>query len=456
MMIHLELLRTKIRPRRASRPASARPRGLVCRAAAAAGARHAPDALQHVEIIESEIRRLDEVVQGFLKFTRPEDLRLQPVRVAALFDEILPVVEPEAQKHNVRVDVDCAASACRASTATPAMLRQAFLNLAINACQAMPNGGSLRLTCAAASRDRVEVASRTPASASRPSTSGRSLISTSRRRIMGRGIGLSMVYRIVQLHDGEVEVQSTPAAARRSVSSCPGPTNANDRRRCTTTHRRGGGSTPESPCAAGAAGVSRCCRCAGRRQPDRVRESAGEDRGRRPAAGGAGAAAAGDGSRRRTAGGGAAAGYAAGDRAPRARASRCPSSRRRRRRDRPRAAAARNEQPPPAVVAQPDQRLPRRRPSRLANCVRHCRPPTPPRSARCATCSHAPSRDLSHVDYRKPEHGWPLAVRPGQAVHRAGGSGDQGPQLRLRDHAGRQGGRAGGRTARPVGSALAP
>ncbi len=38
-------------------------------------------ALEHVEIIESEIRRLDEVVQGFLKFTRPEDLRLQPVQV---------------------------------------------------------------------------------------------------------------------------------------------------------------------------------------------------------------------------------------------------------------------------------------------------------------------------------------------------------------------------------------
>ena len=43
-------------------------------------------------MIESEIRRLDEVVQGFLKFTRPEDLRLQPVRVSALFEEILPIV----------------------------------------------------------------------------------------------------------------------------------------------------------------------------------------------------------------------------------------------------------------------------------------------------------------------------------------------------------------------------
>src|SRR5688500_8389875 len=102
MMIHLELLRTKIRS------------GALVAAGGVglAGPGHgAADegVLQHVQIIESEIRRLDEVVQGFLKFTRPEDLRLQPVRLSTMFDEILPIVQPEAQTHNVRVVVDCPA-----------------------------------------------------------------------------------------------------------------------------------------------------------------------------------------------------------------------------------------------------------------------------------------------------------------------------------------------------------
>jgi signal transduction histidine kinase len=199
MMIHLELLRTKLR-----RPVPV---------AAGAGVTLAerpenPDTMQHVEIIENEIRRLDEVVQGFLKFTRPEDLKLQPLQVKDIFDEILPLLAPEAEQNNVRVDVQTPPD-------TPwingdaALLRQAFLNLAINACQAMPNGGTLRLSCAATSGSRVEV---------RFEDTGVGIPAEHLSKIFdlyfttkdhGTGIGLSMVYRIIQLHDGEVEVEST-------------------------------------------------------------------------------------------------------------------------------------------------------------------------------------------------------------------------------------------------------
>src|SRR5262249_38835010 len=101
-------------------------------------------ALEHVAIIESEVRRLDEVVQGFLKFTRPEDLRLQPVGLSALLEEVIPLVRPEAESRHVEVDVHCPDS-LPAVNGDAAMLRQALLNLAINACQAMPNGGTLRI-----------------------------------------------------------------------------------------------------------------------------------------------------------------------------------------------------------------------------------------------------------------------------------------------------------------------
>jgi len=90
------------------------------------------------------------------------------------------------------------------------MLRQAFLNLAINACQAMPSGGSLRLVCALSKRNRIEI---------RFEDSGVGIPPENLQKIFdlyfttkhhGTGIGLSMVYRIIQMHDGEVEVQSTP------------------------------------------------------------------------------------------------------------------------------------------------------------------------------------------------------------------------------------------------------
>jgi signal transduction histidine kinase len=212
MMIHLELLRTKI-GRRA--PASA-PVGLVVgadgRSAVAPAAQNTSvvaEELQHVAIIEKEIRRLDEVVQGFLKFTRPEDLRLQPVHISHVFDEILPVLAPEAQKNGIRIIQDCSGSV-PAVNGDAAMLRQAFLNLAMNACQAMPSGGTLRLNCGSGSKRRVEVRIEDSGVGIPPEHLSKIFDLYFTTKDHGTGVGLSMVYRIVQLHDGEIEVQSTP------------------------------------------------------------------------------------------------------------------------------------------------------------------------------------------------------------------------------------------------------
>jgi signal transduction histidine kinase len=217
MMIHLELLRTKIRGTLATAMQQHEPvaaaGGMLGLGPGRASPLPAPvqGALEHVSIIESEIRRLDEVVQGFLKFTRPEDLRLQPVKLHALFGEILPVIETEAAKHGVRVTIEAPPSVS-AVNGDAAMLRQVFLNLAINACQAMAksNGGSLRVIAAQASRGRVEIRVEDTGVGIAPEHLSRifDLYFTTKER--GTGIGLSMVYRIIQMHDGEIEVQSTP------------------------------------------------------------------------------------------------------------------------------------------------------------------------------------------------------------------------------------------------------
>ena len=213
MMIHLELLRTKLRNAAAwattGQPAPVAAGGGLGLAAGPELSPAARGALEHVEIIEGEVRRLDGVVQGFLKFTRPEDLRLQPVRLAELFDGIMTVVEPEAKKSDIRVILECPASLPPVN-GDAGMLRQAFLNLAINACQAMPNGGTLRITCSPASRHRVEVRVQDTGVGIKPEHLSRifDLYFTTKDR--GTGIGLSMVYRTIQLHDGDIEVESTP------------------------------------------------------------------------------------------------------------------------------------------------------------------------------------------------------------------------------------------------------
>ena len=218
MMIHLELLRQQFAPVvRLAHGSAVPPRAGHARSDAIDGRALATTAatdvegeraIQHVDVIATEIRRLDQVVQGFLKFSRPEDLKLQPVHLATLFDEVMPIVRPEADRAHVELVVSC--DGAPDVNGDPVMLRQAFLNLALNACQAMPDGGTLHVTCASARGQRALVSISDTGVGIAPEHLSRifDLYYTTKEK--GSGIGLSMVYRTVQMHDGEIEVQSIP------------------------------------------------------------------------------------------------------------------------------------------------------------------------------------------------------------------------------------------------------
>lgn len=182
MTIHLELLKQKL----------------------AAGA---PDASTHADVIGDAIVRLDRVVQGFLKFTRPEEVRLEPVALGPLVDGVFDEVRPEAEQAGVALQ--------RALPLEPlvvsgdaALLRQAFVNLAQNAVQAMPHGGRLTIT-GAGELDKVVVRVTDTGAGIPPEHLARifDLYFTTKPR--GTGIGLSLVYRtICLLHQGSVDVES--------------------------------------------------------------------------------------------------------------------------------------------------------------------------------------------------------------------------------------------------------
>jgi signal transduction histidine kinase len=207
MTIHLELVKRKLSMRQ---PVAAGA-GVPSNPGPGPGQTAPPsvDIDKHLNTIGQEIRRLDEVVVGFLKFARPDELMLQPVSLAELVSDVATTVAPEADRFKVTMKVDCPQDLPRIN-ADPGMLRQALLNLALNACQAMPDGGSLRMSCRAAPRKRVEIEVEDTGMGIPPENLNKifDLYFTTKEK--GSGIGLSMVYRIVQLHDGDVEVQSTP------------------------------------------------------------------------------------------------------------------------------------------------------------------------------------------------------------------------------------------------------
>lgn len=166
------------------------------------------DASTHVEVIGQEIRRLDERIQGFLKFVRPDEVNFGPVAIAPLLGSVIDAVQPEAQRAGVSITRGCTDGVLEVQ-GDAAQLRDVFLNLAQNAIQAMPKGGRLTLSCAALPNRRVSVRVEDTGVGIAPENLTKifELYFTTKER--GTGVGLSMVYRTVQIHNGEIDVEST-------------------------------------------------------------------------------------------------------------------------------------------------------------------------------------------------------------------------------------------------------
>jgi signal transduction histidine kinase len=208
MTIHLELLKTKLARQSAAAAATSdvEPR--------------TSDVSRHVDIIGKEIQRLDQVLNGFLRFARPDELKLQATHLAHIVSDVVTTIAPEAERLRVAVRHECPAD-LPPINADQAMLRQALLNLALNAVQAMPDGGALRIGCRRGGRSRVEIDVEDTGVGIPPENLQKIFDLYFTTKESGSGIGLSMVYRIVQLHDGEVEVQSTPGSGTRFRLSFP-------------------------------------------------------------------------------------------------------------------------------------------------------------------------------------------------------------------------------------------
>jgi signal transduction histidine kinase len=174
----------------------------------------------HVDVIAREIRRLDDVVQGFLKFARPEELTLRPVSPATMADEVLKTLAVEANLTGVTLETVIAADVPDIE-ADAGIMRQALLNLAKNAVQAMPNGGTLKITCGATRDGRVEIRIADTGVGIPPENLARIFDLYFTTKETGTGIGLSLVYRTVQLHSGDIDVESTPGVGTTFIIKMP-------------------------------------------------------------------------------------------------------------------------------------------------------------------------------------------------------------------------------------------
>lgn len=167
---------------------------------------HAP-ATRHLEVIDSEIHRLDRVVQTLVDFSRPVELQLREQDLRKIIGDVLSLATDELTTRNVKLESRIPTSPVLANVDAD-LLKQAAINVIQNGAQAMPEGGTLHVTLEEERKMAVL----------RIQDEGMGIPPEIREKIFdlyfttksgGSGIGLAMTYRILQLHHGSVDVQSS-------------------------------------------------------------------------------------------------------------------------------------------------------------------------------------------------------------------------------------------------------
>jgi two-component system sensor histidine kinase PilS (NtrC family) len=163
-----------------------------------------------VEIVLRESDRLNRIVKEFLEYARPAPLHRLPVNVAEILEEVLLLLEHRPLPASLKIVREYDAGGVPAAL-DPQQFRQAIWNLSINAVEAMPDGGELRIGAGVVthrSGRRLEVWVADTGSGIDPEVLPHVFEPFYSTKAEGSGIGLALVHRVIQDHGGDVEVRS--------------------------------------------------------------------------------------------------------------------------------------------------------------------------------------------------------------------------------------------------------
>ncbi len=168
---------------------------------------------EHLDVATGEIRRLDTIIEQFLSAIRPTQPQLQRTQIQELLDESLRFLKPETDRAKVTVKLDL-------RTDMPAMpldanqIKQAFYNLIRNACQAMPDGGTLTVSGTFTDFE-VRISFADTGKGISADQMGKLFQPFATTRSTGTGLGLLIVRRIIREHGGEIDIESREGKGTR-------------------------------------------------------------------------------------------------------------------------------------------------------------------------------------------------------------------------------------------------
>jgi signal transduction histidine kinase len=160
-----------------------------------------------LDVLTTEVRRIAAVLEGFRDYASISQLHLTEVDLTRLLAKLKRFLQPQARQQSVEIELNFIPDQAILAAADPDRMEQVLLNLAVNALEAMPQGGTLAMRLhALAEQIQIEVAD-----------TGSGVPEQLRDRIFdpyfttrssGTGMGLALSEKIIRQHEGTIDLTS--------------------------------------------------------------------------------------------------------------------------------------------------------------------------------------------------------------------------------------------------------
>jgi len=172
--------------------------------------REIPEDRKTAEIMIQEVERLNRVIGQLLEFAHPMNIEKKPTSLRALVQHSLKMIEADAHRKGIKINTSISPDIKEALIDSD-KIKQVFLNLYLNAFEAMENGGTLFVELREDDRARaVRIIISDTGTGIKDEDLARVFDPYFTTKSSGTGLGLAIVHKIIESHGGEVRVESRP------------------------------------------------------------------------------------------------------------------------------------------------------------------------------------------------------------------------------------------------------
>ena len=163
---------------------------------------------EDIQVIREEVDRLEDIVKNFLQFARPPEVKLEPTSISEVINGVTDFLLPKFESQDINIQYNSSDDNVMV-LADKDQLRQVLMNILLNACDALPDGGDINLTHERIVEKelkmvRVRIGNSGPSIP--PDDAANVFEPFFSTRDEGTGLGLSIAKRIIENHGGTIKL----------------------------------------------------------------------------------------------------------------------------------------------------------------------------------------------------------------------------------------------------------